>query len=156
MGEDKGNIEMNEAVLVEEGVKWFEDLCKDEGASRSQMDKLALVAHAFMLELGFSVENPKALPENWKTPAGHTTRYFYPPTSDHDVILTVTNLGPMVKIHGTHTGSKSTFSTSKIKPTEFITEKEGKFEFKNLKRMARVFKNEVGVPLLNSVRTHLG
>jgi len=154
--EDKGELDLNEAVLVEEGVKWFENLCKDAGAFRSQMDKLALVTHAFMLELGFSVENPKVLPENWKTPAGHTSRYFYPPNSDSDVILTITSLGPIVKIHGTHTSSKSTFSTSKIKPTEFITEKEGKFEFKNLKRMARVFKNEVGVPLLNSVRTHLG
>eukprot|EP00091_Calanus_sinicus_P023348 TRINITY_DN7838_c0_g1_i1.p1 TRINITY_DN7838_c0_g1~~TRINITY_DN7838_c0_g1_i1.p1 ORF type:complete len:272 (-),score=65.66 TRINITY_DN7838_c0_g1_i1:81-896(-) len=155
--EGKVDLDGNEAVLVEEGVKWFENLCKDAAeASQNQMDKFALVTHAFMLELGFSVENPKALPENRKTTAGHTSRYFYPPSSDFDVILTVTSLGPMVKIHGTHTTSKSTFSTSKLKPSEFITEKEGIFEYKNLRRMARVFKNEIGVPLLNSVRTHLG
>ena len=156
--DDKIEINFNEAVLVEEGVKWFENLCVDsEAIVTNPIERLALALHAFMLELGFSVENNKVLPENWKNPAGLTSRYFYPPGVDFDTILTVTSLGPLVKIHGTHTSSKSTFSTSKIKPAEFTCEnKDGNFGFKNLRRLARQFKNEVGVPLLNSAKTHLG
>jgi len=147
----------NEAVLVEEGVDWFQNLRNQaEAEQEGQLQRLALVLHAFMLELGFCVENPKVLPENWSTPAGLISRYFHPPASGEDVLLTVTSLGPVVKVHGSHSSSKSSFSMSRLKPDEFFAEKEGNLEFKNLRRLARLFKNEVGVPLLNSVRMHLG
>ena len=45
---------------------------------------------------------------------------------------------------------------SRLKPDEFFAEKEGNLDFKNLRRLTRLFKNEVGVPLLNSVIMHLG
>jgi len=149
-------LESSEAVLVEEGVAWFENLCVKSGDDK--MDKFALVLHSFMLELGFSVEDVKSVPPNWKNAAGHTSRYFYPPGVDYDVVLTVTSLGSVVKIHGTQTSTKSTFSTSsKIKVADFITQTDGiKLGFKNLRRLARLFKNEVGVPLLNSSKAHLG
>jgi len=157
-GKEAGVMSLNEAVLVEEGVTWFENLCDEAGKLFSEKkDRFALVIHAFMLELGFSVPNYKVIPEDWTNSAGHTSRYFYSPGVEYDVILTVTSLGSLVKIHGTHTRKKYTYSTSsKIKISDFITETDGKLGFKNLRRLARLFKNEVGVPLLNSSKTYLG
>jgi len=148
-------VGLNEAVLVEEGVKWFEDLSEDNKSKLlSDNDRLGLVFHAFMLELGFRVENLKDLPENWKSSAGLTTRYFYPPGEDLDTVLTVTSLGPLLIVHGTHKSSKSTFSF-KIRPAEYL-QLDGNSGYKNLRRLARLFKNEVGLPLLNCVKVQLG
>jgi len=153
-GGNEGGIE---PVLVEEGVKWFENLYDDaEAIIESELQRISVVIHAFMLELGFSVENAKVVPENWKSPAGYISRYSYNQSSEFDVILTVTSLGPFLKSHGCHTSSKSSFSSSKIKMDDFLVEKEGKIRLKNIRHLARLFKNEVGVPLLNSVRSHLG
>lgn len=152
-------LAQEEAVLVEEGVKWFEELYDNaEAVLDNQLQRIALITHAFMLELGFSVENPRVLPENWKTPAGYISRYYYHPGgSEADVVLTMTSLGPVMKAHGSHAASKSTFSTSSsIKFQDFIGDARGSVGLKNIRRLARIFKNEVGVPLLNSVRTHLG
>eukprot|EP00092_Neocalanus_flemingeri_P036038 GFUD01039238.1.p1 GENE.GFUD01039238.1~~GFUD01039238.1.p1 ORF type:complete len:339 (+),score=52.44 GFUD01039238.1:374-1390(+) len=157
MEEKDDKLEFDEAVLVEEGVKWFENLwVESKSKLTNNNDKLALVCHAFMLELGFSVGNRKVLPENWKNSAGHSSRYFYPPGTEFDIILTVTSLGRLVKVHGTHISSKTNFSSSKIRPGDFVTEKDENFGMKNLRSLARLFKNEVGVPLLNSVKSQLG
>jgi len=153
-GGNKGGIE---PVLVEEGVKWFENLYDEaEATIESELQRISVVIHAFMLELGFSVENAKVLPENWKSPAGYISRYSYNQSTEVDVILTVTSLGPFLKTHGSHTSSKSSFSSSKIKMDDFLVETEVKTKLKNIRHLARLFKNEVGVPLLNSVRSHLG
>ena len=146
-----------EPVLVEEGVKWFETLYDEaESTIESELQRISVVIHAFMLELGFSVENAKALPENWKTPAGYISRYSFYQATAFDVILTVSSLGPFFKVHGIHTTSKSSFSSSKLKIDDFLVEEEGKTKLKNIRHLARLFKNEVGVPLLNSVRSYLG
>jgi len=154
---ESGNNGGMEPVLVEEGVKWFENLYEEaEAAIESELQRISVVIHSFMLELGFSVANAKVLPENWKTPAGYISRYSYNQSTEFDVILTVTSLGPFLKTHGSHTSSKSSFSASKIKMDDFLVEKDGKTKLKNIRHLARLFKNEVGVPLLNSVRSHLG
>jgi len=150
-------IGATEAVLVEEGVAWFRNLYDDvDSMIESELQRIAIIMHAFMLELGFSTLNSKVLPENWKTPAGYISKYFYSPSKDFDVTLTVTSLGPFLKAHGSHASSRSTFSTSNMKSKEFLVDQEGKIKLKNIRHLARLFKNEVGVPLLNSVRTHLG
>lgn len=158
--DDKYHVTLNEPILVEEGVKWFKELVDNLEAAKFEknpkMDSLALAVHALMLELGFKTESDKSIPDNWKTSAGHVTRYHYPPSEEKDIVLMVTSLGPLVKIHGTHSASKNTFSTSKIKSADFTLEKDGKTELKNVSHLARMFKNEVGVPLLDTVKSHLG
>jgi len=153
-----------EAVLVEENVDWFLDLWKQsEDQVQSAKDLLSFLLHCFMLELGFQgQENSRRLPTSWKGPVGHVSRYSLGQNEmKSNIILTVTTLGHIVKVHGTHTTLKISFSTSKLKPDDYITVHEelqgkAKLKTKNVGQLARVFKNEVGVPLLNATRSHLG
>lgn len=157
-------IDNAEAVLVEENVDWFLSLWKQsEEQVQSPKDLLSFLLHCFMLELGFQgQEHSRRLPSSWKGPVGHVSRYSLEQNEmKSNIILTVTTLGHIVKVHGTHTALKISFSTSKLKPDDYITvqdEVQGKCKLitKNLRTLARVFKNEVGVPLLNATRSHLG
>lgn len=148
------------AVLIEEGVSWFNKLLEDfneKFENAGEIDYLSLVIHGFMLELGFSSDDCSLLPQKCKSKAGFTFKYSFPPDSNLEVILNVTSLGPSVtKIYGTHIPSKVTLSTSRIKPDQFVLKNHHTPEFKNLSQLARIFKNDVGVPLLNSLKRHRG
>lgn len=154
-----------DAVLVEENVLWFltlRNLTKEQ--VRSPLDLLSFLLHCFMLELGFQGEEEGGrLGEHWSGAVGHVTRYWLSAgdtARTPDILLTVTTLGHTVKVHGTHSSVKTSFTTSKLSPKDFVTsrktQQEEEMEPKNLRQLARVFKNEVGVPLLNCARAHLG
>jgi len=139
--------------VVEEGVQWFlniKDLCRDRVST--SLDLFSIYLHGFMLELGFKGE----VDEAWKGPVGYVTRYSL--SNGHGsstvVSLTITTMGPIVKVHGVHPDLKTSFSTAKLGPKDFISE-DG-LETRNLGLLAREFKNQIGVPLLNSARSHLG
>ena len=141
------------ALLVEEGAEWFlniKDLCQEQ--LNTPLDLFSIYLHGFMLELGFNGEVSK----DWKGPVGHVTRYSL--SNGHGsttaVSLTITTMGPIVKVHGVHPDLKTSFSTSRLGPKDFIS--DGGLETRNLALLAREFKNHIGVPLLNSARSHLG
>jgi len=141
------------ALLVEEGAEWFlniKDLCQEQ--LNTPLDLFSIYLHGFMLELGFTGEVSK----EWKGPVGHVTRYSL--SNGHGsttaVSLTITTMGPIVKVHGVHPDLKTSFSTSRLGPKDFIS--DGGLETRNLALLAREFKNHIGVPLLNSARSHLG
>jgi len=144
------------AFLVEEGAQWFlniKDLCQDKVTS--PMDLFSIYLHGFMLELGFKGE----LGDSWKGPVGYVTRYSLSNAghgSTTAVSLTITTMGPVVKVHGVHPDLKTAFSTAKLGPKDFTSDREGGLEMRNLGLFAREFKNQIGVPLLNSARSHLG
>ena len=148
----------SENYLVEEGVGWFKLLVsnyknKEAGdPSSSSIDIIALTLHGFMIELGFQVENRSEIPNDWKSKAGHSTRYWYLPSTEASISLSVTSLGPLIKVHGINKTSKEIFTTS-IFYSNFM---KGPGELKNTAQLARMFKNEVGLPLLTSVRIELG
>jgi len=176
-----------EAALVEEDAAWFRSLRSRSGDQvRRPADLFALLVHGFMLDLGFQGEE-EGVGEGWRRAVGHITRYTLQcpsstfasstssptsttssPTTSTSVTLTVTTLGPLVKILGSHADSKVTFSTIKLKPSDFVTEEEMKevnevkeaagrsMVTRNLGSMARLFKDEVGLPLLYSARSRLG
>lgn len=154
------------ALLVEENVSWFCSLRQDcDDQVTTPLDAVSLYLHAFMLELGFiGEEEGGRLPKGWKGPRGYVTRYSFGPVEGKttSVILTITSLGPIIKVHGTHSDMKTSFSTSRVKPGDYIMSKgdgEGnktQFESKNLNRLARLFKDEVGLCLLQSCRSKLG
>jgi len=105
--------------LVEEGVQWFlniKDLCQDRVTS--PLDLFSIYLHGFMLELGFKGE----VGEAWKGPVGFVTRYSL--SNGHGsttaVSLTITTMGPIVKVHGVHPDLKTSFSTAKLGPKDFI------------------------------------
>lgn len=158
--EQESNI--NAGVLVEENVIWFQELRKlSSDQVVCPLDLFSFLLHSFMLELGFQNDFCGRLGESWSSAVGHVTRYWLgtgdttaPQTTD--IVLTVTTLGHIVKVHGTHSGVRTTFSTSKLNPKDYVTNSGEHMEPKNLRQLARVFKNEVGVPLLNCARSHLG
>jgi len=145
------------AFLIEEGVKWFKtlyDASVSSGLIPSPSDKVALLLHSFMLEIGFNNFTNcerSVLPDNWRGPAGYISKFRLRDT-DPMIILTVTSLGPLLKVHGTNTVTGETFSSSSIKPSLFLRGES----LTNIGNLARSFKNEVGTPLLNSVRQDLG
>ena len=112
----------NSAFLIEEGAQWFKNLYDasvSSGLLLSPSDKIALLLHSFMLEIGFcnsSNCDRSVLPDNWRSPAGYISKFKLGDT-DPDVILTVTSLGPLLKVHGTNTVTGETFSSSSIKPS---------------------------------------
>ena len=74
-------------------------------------------------------------------------RYSYPPhENEGNVVLTVTSLGPLTKVLGAETKSKVSFSSARLRPGDHSM----------LSKLARIFKTEVGVPLLNTTRARLG
>jgi len=141
------------AFLVEEGAQWFlniKDLWQDK--LTSPLDLFSIYLHGFMLELGFKGDLGSA---SWKGPVGYVTRYsLFNASSTTAVSLTITTMGPVVKVHGVHPDLKTSFSTSKLRPKDFISSDQ--LETRNLGLLAREFKNQIGVPLLNSARSHLG
>lgn len=145
------------AFLIEEGVKWFKtlyDASVSSGLIPSPSDKVALLLHSFMLEIGFNNFTNcerSVLPDNWRGPAGYISKFRLKDT-DPMIILTVTSLGPLLKVHGTNTVTGETFSSSSIKPSLYLRGES----LTNIGNLARSFKNEVGTPLLNSVRQDLG
>jgi len=145
------------AFLIEEGVKWFKtlyDASVSSGLIPSPSDKVALLLHSFMLEIGFNNFTNcerSVLPDNWRGPAGYISKFRLRDT-DPMIILTVTSLGPLLKVHGTNTVTGETFSSSSIKPSLYLRGDS----LTNIGNLARSFKNEVGTPLLNSVRQDLG
>jgi len=145
------------AFLIEEGVKWFKtlyDASVSSGLIPSPSDKVALLLHSFMLEIGFNNFTNcerSVLPDNWRGPAGYISKFRHRDT-DPMIILTVTSLGPLLKVHGTNTVTGETFSSSSIKPSLYLRGES----LTNIGNLARSFKNEVGTPLLNSVRQDLG
>ena len=152
---NEGTIDARKSkLMVEEGAEWFlkiKDLCQDQ--ITSPLDLFSIHLHGFMLELGFKGEVGK----DWKGPVGYVARYSLSngPGIITAVSLTITTMGPIVKVHGVHPDLKTTFSTSRLAPKDFILEQEG-LQTRNLALLAREFKNQIGVPLLNSARSHLG
>ena len=148
----------SENYLIEEGADWFKLLIsnyktKEAGnASSNSIDIIALALHGFMIELGFQVEDRVEIPEGWRSQAGYSTRYWYLPSKEASILLSLTSLGPLIKVHGINKTTKEIFSTS-ISYCNFLTEAG---DLKNTAQLARSFKNEVGLPLLTSVRIELG
>ena len=129
--------------LVEEGVQWFlniKDQCQDRVTT--SLDLFSIYLHGFMLELGFKGE----VGEAWKGPVGYVTRYSL--SNGHGsttVSLTITTMGPIVKVHGVHPDLKTSFSTAKLGPKDFILEQG--LQTRNLGLLAREFKNQIAVIL---------
>jgi len=150
--QESGNKVECAGFRIEEGVQWFSELRENSNEFvHSPLDHLSLVLHGVMLELGFSSSNSRTNPppQPWKSPMGHSVRYFYPPEeSENSVVLTVTSLGPLIKVLGIDTASKVSFSTTRLKLGDHTPAK--------LSHLVRVFKTEVGGPLLNSTRARLG
>ena len=149
----------SEKYLIEEGVDWFNSLLsnyknkKDVGQSpNNSIDIIALTLHGFMIELGFQVEDRTEVPSDWKSLAGYSTKYWYLPRKEATIVLSVTSMGPLIKVHGINKGTKDLYTAS-ILYSNFIRETGA---LKNPAQLARQFKNEVGLPLLKSVRIELG
>jgi len=146
--------------LVEEGVDWVEKLIKDLGDDiKTELDYLVILLHSFLVELSFSVEDGGIYPHpGWKSSSGvYILKYLLQPSTTTTCQLIVTKLGESVlKVHGIHLPDKTTFTLSSLKIPHHIKTVETKFQASNLQHLSRSFKNELGLPLLQTCRSHLG
>jgi len=92
------------------------------------------------------------VPKDCKSLAGYSTRYWYLPRNEASIMLSITSMGPLLKVHGINKTTKEIFTAS-ILYSNFIKDSG---DVKNPAQLARMFKNEVGLPLLKSVRIELG
>jgi len=145
-----------EKYLIEDGVEWFKDLVSNykskEGSEPGTIDIIALYLHGFMIELGFQVEDRTEVPSDWKSLAGFSSRYWYLPRNEASILLSVTSMGPLIKVHGINKSTKEFFTASLLNSK--VINDSG--DLKNPAQLGRMFKNEVGLPLLKSVRIELG
>lgn len=156
---DKQSEEKNSINFADEDVEncpgWFLQILTTVSQMENHKieDSLSAALHAFMLELGFKnldSDDLVMVPDNWKGAAGYTSKYRYLDNPSVAAILMITTCGPLLKVHGSNPATKETFSMS-IKPSIYSV--QGSLQ---LRRLSRVFKNEVGVALLNSVQCERG
>jgi len=150
------------SYLVADGASWYNKMISEAIETKtisSSMDKVAATLHAFMLELGFinlATDIVQIIvPDGWKTPAGYVSKYKYPSKPEPPIVLNVTSMGQILKVHGTNLSTKETFSSS-IKVSIFVRKEDDKDPSIKLGALSTKFKNDVGVPLQNAVRSELG
>merc|ERR1712098_401826 len=122
----------NTSYLVADGASWYNKMISEAietWAISSSMDKVAATLHAFMLELGFiniATDIVQTIvPDGLKTPAGYVSKYKYPLKPEPPVVLNVTSMGQILKVHGTNLSTKETFSSS-IKVSIFVRKEDDK------------------------------
>ena len=150
------DIDENEASG---GKDWISKLLANLAGQQltSSTDITAGMLHSVMLELGFrnlESDDLTIVPDNWKTAAGYSSKYRFLSKPEAAVALTITSMGPILKVHGVNISTKESFSSSGIKPIP--SQSSAGRESDLFERLSRQFKNEVGVPLLNSVKLELG
>lgn len=159
---------MSEAEASKDSVKdvddassksaWFNNLISRIESPKCE-EMIAISLHGFMLELGFrnlDSDQLSIIPDNWRGPAGFSSRYRFHLKEGPAARLMITTLGPLLKIHGVNSGTKETL-TMTVKPALYKKSSSGSsLNSQDLERLSRSFKNEVGVPLLNSVKAELG
>jgi hypothetical protein len=164
------SVEERCAFLVEENCGWFGDLVVEAKPHLSSAsDLFALCLHALMVELGFVSELDRKDIVNlcWHKPsAGYFLTYQLPVHDNTSAPirfrLSVFRLGEHVlKVHGSTLGEeKISFYTTKLRPEEFVVKDLGvdgkSWSLKNVGGLARVFKTEVGWPLLQTGRRLAG
>ena len=109
----------SEKYLIEEGVDWFNSLLlnykndgQDQETLNNSVDIIALTLHGFMIELGFQVEDRTEVPSDWKSLAGYSTKYWYLPRKESSIMLSVTSMGPLIKVHGINKTTKDIYTAS--------------------------------------------
>ena len=160
--EASGNDDYDSSVIPGER-EWISKLLANmaEQQFTTPTDFTAGVLHSLMLELGFrnlETDDLLIVPNNWKTAAGYSTKYRFHQKSGAAaaVSLTITTLGPVLKVHGLNVSTKETFSSSGIKALPSECKSSSLSDNVHVEKLSRHFKNEVGVPLLNSVKQELG
>jgi len=147
--------------MIEDDAPWFQELIKTSVEEiKTELDLLVLGLHGFMLELGFQNKDGlvKTVTPVMRSPAGYSIKYQF---RGVNVELTIFKLGPLVKLHGQQPDSRQSYS-SWINKTEDFVEKipdgagPGKFKLVNVRALSRIFKNDLGFPLLQTARVQAG
>lgn len=159
--------------LVEENCSWFRHLIAEARPHlTSATDLFVLCLHALMIEIGLVSElsYSEIVTLSWRKPsAGHCSLPYRLNVQENTtsaslrVRLSVFSLGPNVtKVHGLclDDAAKSSFYTTQLIPEEYAvsggTDAVGGWGLKNVGVLARLFKNAVGWPLLQTVRRLAG
>eukprot|EP00088_Acartia_fossae_P013738 TRINITY_DN1726_c0_g1_i12.p1 TRINITY_DN1726_c0_g1~~TRINITY_DN1726_c0_g1_i12.p1 ORF type:complete len:268 (+),score=22.55 TRINITY_DN1726_c0_g1_i12:43-846(+) len=143
--------------LVEEGAEWFTTLIENvKKEISSPTELIAFAIHGFMLDLNFIVREQniekREIPSSWKTSAGIVFKYNYKNT-EVQAQITIFNLGKFIQIHGFIPSASESFTVCLKQGDEFVNDN---FELVNVKRLATIFKSQVGEKMQHKSRLVAG
>uniref|UniRef100_A0A1A8PYF3 F-box protein 7 n=1 Tax=Nothobranchius rachovii TaxID=451742 RepID=A0A1A8PYF3_9TELE len=129
----------------------------------SPNDAVIVAAHLLMLETGFTPQGneltPEEMPAGWRSVAGvHKLEYVHPLCGTSQVSVVAVSMGPLLIINVALTVAGTIYSVQKLQlnASSYVTDEwpgeSAAAAFKNLKKLSRVYKDQLVYPLIAAAR----
>ncbi|XP_014827625.1 PREDICTED: F-box only protein 7 isoform X1 [Poecilia mexicana] len=129
----------------------------------SPNDAIMVVAHLLMLETGFSAQGselkPGEMPAGWRSAEGvYRLHYTHPLCENSLVTVVAVTMGPLLVLNVVLKVPETIDTAQKLllKPSSYVTQdwpgENAATAFKNLKKLSRIFKDQLAYPLIAAAR----
>ncbi|KAM4523649.1 F-box only protein 7 [Fundulus diaphanus] len=129
----------------------------------SPNDAILVAAHLLMLETGFTPQGselkPGEMPAGWRCAGGvYRLQYAHPLCEDSLVSVVAVGMGPLLVINVILKVTETTNSARKLElnPSSYVTHEwpgeNAATAFKDLKKLSRIFKDQLAYPLIAAAR----
>uniref|UniRef100_A0A8C6K7N2 F-box protein 7 n=1 Tax=Nothobranchius furzeri TaxID=105023 RepID=A0A8C6K7N2_NOTFU len=129
----------------------------------SPNDAVIVAAHLLMLETGFTPQGneltAEEMPAGWRSVAGvHKLEYVHPLCGTSQVSVVAVSMGPLLIINAALTLAGTIYSVHKLQlnASSYVTDEwpgeSAAAAFKNLKKLSRVYKDQLVYPLIAAAR----
>uniref|UniRef100_A0A096M422 F-box protein 7 n=1 Tax=Poecilia formosa TaxID=48698 RepID=A0A096M422_POEFO len=129
----------------------------------SPNDAIMVVAHLLMLETGFSAQGselkPGEMPAGWRSAEGvYRLHYTHPLCENSLVTVVAVSMGPLLVLNVVLKVPETIDTAQKLllKPSSYVTQdwpgENAATAFKNLKKLSRIFKDQLAYPLIAAAR----
>ncbi|XP_054878001.1 F-box only protein 7 isoform X1 [Poeciliopsis prolifica] len=129
----------------------------------SPNDAIMVAAHLLMLETGFSAQGselkPGEMPAGWRSAGGvYRLQYTHPLCENSLVSVVAVGMGPLLVLNAVLKVPETIDTTQKLllKTSSYVTQdcpgENAATAFKNLKKLSRIFKDQLAYPLIAAAR----
>ncbi|XP_070978177.1 F-box only protein 7-like isoform X4 [Oncorhynchus clarkii lewisi] len=134
-----------------------------QAQSSSTCDALMVAVHLLMVETGFlcqgSEGRPGEMPAGWRAPGGlYRLQYAHPLCDDSLALVLAVPMGPVLVINATLKMNQQVDTVRKLslKPSTYVTDQwtgdSAAAVYTELRKLSRVFKDQLVYPLISSAR----
>ncbi|XP_036812654.1 F-box only protein 7 isoform X4 [Oncorhynchus mykiss] len=134
-----------------------------QAQSSSTCDSLMVAVHLLMVETGFlcqgSEGRPGEMPAGWRAPGGlYRLQYAHPLCDDSLALVLAVPMGPVLVINATLKMNQQVDTVRKLslKPSTYVTDQwtgdSAAAVYTELRKLSRVFKDQLVYPLIASAR----
>uniref|UniRef100_A0A674B8A2 F-box protein 7 n=1 Tax=Salmo trutta TaxID=8032 RepID=A0A674B8A2_SALTR len=134
-----------------------------QAQSSSTCDALMVAVHLLMVETGFlcqgSEGRPGEMPAGWRAPGGlYRLQYAHPLCEDSLAMVLAVSMGPILVINATLKVNQQVDTVRKLslKPSTYVTDQwtgdSAAAVYTELRKLSRVFKDQLVYPLIASAR----